>query len=156
MNSHVEARPMAHLTRRYMFSASHRLHNPVLGAAENRAIYGKCNNPYGHGHNYVLEVTAGGPVDPLTGMVVNLVDLDAAVEQEVLTRFDHVNLNLCSEYFAQRVPTSENLCVVIYTLLCARWARDPALAATRLEKVRLEETRNNSFEYGPGVAEGRS
>ncbi len=143
--------PIAHLTRRYLFPASHRLHNPALSDEENRAIYGKCNNPYGHGHNYVLEVTVSGPVEAATGMVMNLVDLDGVVEQEVLARFDHQNLNLCTEYFGARVPTSENFCVVLYQLLCLRWSRDPALAGTRLDKVRLEETRNNSFEYGPGL-----
>jgi 6-pyruvoyltetrahydropterin/6-carboxytetrahydropterin synthase len=142
--------PLARLTRRYVFSASHRLHNPALTADENQAVYGKCNNPYGHGHNYGLEVTVAGPVHPATGMVVNLASLDAAVEQEVLARFDHTNLNLCAEHFGREVPTSENLCVVIYRLLLERWRHDPALAGTRLEKIRLDETRNNSFEYGPG------
>ncbi len=142
--------PIAHLSRRYLFSASHRLHNPELSEEENRTIYGKCNNPYGHGHNYLLEVTVSGPVEVTTGMVLNLAELDAAVEQEVLARFDHQNLNLCTEYFGRHVPTSENFCVLIYRLLCARWSRDPSLAATRLDKVRLEETRNNAFEYGPG------
>ena len=79
----------AHLTRRYIFSASHRLHSDELSEAENRATYGKCNNPYGHGHNYALEVTVSGQVDPQTGMVCNLVDLDDAVRREVLDRFDH-------------------------------------------------------------------
>ena len=83
----------AHLTRRYIFSASHRLHAEELTADENRAVYGKCNNPHGHGHNYALEVTVSGQVDAATGMVCNLVDLDEAVRREVLDRFDHENLN---------------------------------------------------------------
>ncbi len=145
------ARPRAHLTRRYWFAASHRLHSEALSTAENQRIYGKCNNPYGHGHNYALEVTVGGPVHPATGMVANLADLDRVVEDEVLARFDHANLNTCAESFGDKVPTSEHLCLEIYRFLCARWGREAALAGTRLEKVRLEETRNNTFEFGPGV-----
>ncbi len=148
--SQGEARPVARLSRRYWFSASHRLHNPALAEEENRRLYGKCNNPFGHGHNYLLEVAVQGAVDPVTGMVLNLVALDAAVEQEVLARFDHQNLN-CSEHFRALVPTSENLCAVIFGLLEDRWSQDAALAGTRLVRVRLEETRNNSFECGPGV-----
>ncbi len=143
--------PRAHLTRRYWFSASHRLYNEALDAEENRRIYGKCNNPYGHGHNYALEVTVGGPVDPATGMVANLADLDRIVDREVLARFDHANLNTCAESFRASVPTSENLCIEIYRLLCNRWSREAGLAGTQLEKVRLEETRANTFEYGPAV-----
>ena len=85
----------AHLTRRYMFSASHRLHSDAMSEAENAATYGKCNNPYGHGHNYALEVTVSGPVDETTGMVCNLVDLDGFVQREILDRFDLENLNTC-------------------------------------------------------------
>src|SRR5579864_5160585 len=90
-----ESRKMkAHLTRRYRFSASHRLHSEAMSAEENRDTYGKCNNPYGHGHNYVLEVAVSGQVDPATGMVCNLVDLDGFVEKEVLARYDIENLNM--------------------------------------------------------------
>lgn len=130
----------AHLTRRYMFSASHRLHSDRFSPAENRAIYGKCNNPYGHGHNYVVEVTVSGPVDPQTGMVCNLFDLDGFVHAQVLERYDHQNLNLLPE-FAQAVPTTENLCMSIYQIL----KRD--FQKAHLEKVRIEETMMNSFEY---------
>lgn len=143
--------PRAHLTRRYWFSASHRLHNDALDDSENQRLYGKCNNPYGHGHNYALEVTVSGPVHPRTGMVVNLMDLDRVVEQEILNRFDHVNLNTHAESFGSTVPTTENLCMEIYRLLCGRWGREQALSGTRLERVRLDETRNNTFEFGPGV-----
>jgi len=117
---------------------------------ENRRVYGKCNNPYGHGHNYAVEVTVGGLVDPATGMVANLLDLDRVVGREILDRFDHTNLNR-TENFRSRVPTSENLCREIFRLLCVAWGNERGLAGTRLEKVRLEETRANSFEYGPGV-----
>src|SRR5271154_2107736 len=98
----------AYLTRRYMFSASHRLHSDVMTAEENRATYGKCNNPYGHGHNYALEVTVSGLVDERTGMVCNLVDLDSFVQREILERFDQQNLNTLPD-FAAAVPTTENL-----------------------------------------------
>jgi len=130
----------AYFGRRYMLSASHRLHAESLDAEANRAVYGKCNNPHGHGHNYVVEVVAAGPVDEQTGMVLNLADLDAAVRSRVLDRFDHANLN-CDPVFADRVPTTENFCRVIYEVL-----RD-ALPAGLLDRVRVEETENNFFEY---------
>src|ERR1700733_2107316 len=106
----------AHLTRRYMFSASHRLHNDAMSDVENTATYGKCNNPFGHGHNYHLEVTVSGRVDPATGMVCNLADLDGFVCREILARFDLENLNTHPE-FSQAVPTTENLCTAIYDIL---------------------------------------
>ena len=130
----------AHLTRRYIFSASHRLHTDQLSADENRAVYGKCNSPHGHGHNYALEVTVSGQVNPATGMVCNLADLDDAVRCEVIERFDHVNLNLQPE-FASDVPTTENLIEVIHDILKQNFK------AAHLEKVRIEETAMNSFEY---------
>lgn len=130
----------AHLTRRYLFSASHRLHSDAMSAEENHATYGKCNNPHGHGHNYALEVTVSGAVDERTGMVCNLVDLDGFVEQEILERFGHANLNTLAE-FSKNVPTTENLCVGIYEIL------QRGFTYAHLEKVRLEETMLNSFEY---------
>ena len=129
----------AHLTRRYMFSASHRLHSERLSAEENRVTYGKCNNPYGHGHNYVVEVTVSGPVEESTGMVCNLVDLDDCVQREVVTRFDLENLNTRPE-FADSVPTTENLCLVIYDILKREFDK------AHLDRVRLEETMMNAFE----------
>ena len=129
-----------HLTRRYSFSASHRLHNPALSEAENNRVYGKCNNPYGHGHNYVVEVTVSGAPDPATGMVANLVDLDGFVQREVLDAFDHRYLNEEVPLFRDHVPTTENLCVEIYCRL-------RAFPAARLERIRIEETGLNSFEY---------
>jgi 6-pyruvoyltetrahydropterin/6-carboxytetrahydropterin synthase len=125
-----------------MFSASHRLHSNAMSEEANRATYGKCNNPYGHGHNYALEVTVSGQVDS-NGMVCNLVDLDTLVENEVLERFDHMNLNLLPEFTAD-VPTTENLCIQIYDILNRGFRR------AHLEKVRLEETMMNSFEYAGG------
>jgi len=133
----------AYLTRRYMFSASHRLHSDDLSEAENREVYGKCNNPHGHGHNYFVEVTVGGQVDPQTGMVCNLVDIDDCVRREILDRFDHANLNTLDEFRGQ-VPTTEVLSVAIYDIL------KQSFRAAHLEKVRIEETMLNSFEYAGG------
>ncbi len=133
----------AYLTRRYWFSASHRLHCESMSAGENQAVYGKCNNPHGHGHNYALEVTVGGQVDPRTGMVCNLMDLDGFVQEKILERFDHQNLNTLSE-FEEIVPTTENLCVEVYGIL----ERD--FRHARVEKIRVEETMLNSFEYAGG------
>src|SRR6201993_1167897 len=99
--------------RRYMMSASHRLHTDALSADANRAAYGKCNNPHGHGHNYIVEVLACGPVDGETGMVINLVEMDEVVQTRVLDRFDHANLNL-DPLFTHTVPTTENLCKAVY------------------------------------------
>lgn len=130
----------AYLTRRYMFSASHRLHSDAMSDAENAAIYGKCNNPHGHGHNYTLELTVSGQVDPRTGMVCNLVDLDGFVGREILEHFDHQNLNTLAE-FSNRVPTTENLCIAIYDIL------QRGFRQAHLERVRFEETMMNSFEY---------
>jgi 6-pyruvoyltetrahydropterin/6-carboxytetrahydropterin synthase len=130
----------AYFGRRYVLSASHRLHADSLSEEENCAVYGKCNNPHGHGHNYIIEVLTRGPVAPATGMVVNLVDLDRAVKAEVIRRFDHTNLN-DDPLFASCVPTTENLCRAVYALLA------DALPAVELEHVRVEETENNFFQY---------
>jgi 6-pyruvoyltetrahydropterin/6-carboxytetrahydropterin synthase len=129
-----------HLSRRYRFSASHRLHSAQLGEEENRRVYGKCNNPYGHGHNYVVEVAVSGPVDQGTGMIANLTDLDAFVESEVIEPFGHKYLNEEVTEFRKNVPTAENICIEIFHRL-SRFPR------ARLERVRVEETGLNSFEY---------
>ncbi|MGA2276450.1 MAG: 6-carboxytetrahydropterin synthase [Terracidiphilus sp.] len=125
--------------RRYTISASHRLHTEVLSAEENRATYGKCNHPHGHGHNYIVEILVGGDVNPETGMVVNMSALDEAVRTKIIDRFDHTNLNL-DPLFANRVPTTENLCRAVFALL------KEALPVGELERVRVEETENNFFE----------
>jgi 6-pyruvoyltetrahydropterin/6-carboxytetrahydropterin synthase len=137
----------AHLTRRYLFSASHRLHSEALSEAENAVTYGKCNNPFGHGHNYRLEVTVSGAVNESTGMVCNLADLDGFVRREILDRFDLENLNTRIE-FSRTVPTTENLCTAIYDIL------QRGFTQAHLEKIRIEETMMNSFEYA-GAAEIR-
>lgn len=133
----------AYLTRRYWISASHRLHSDAMSEEENQAVYGKCNNPFGHGHNYAIEVTVGGPVDARTGMVCNLADLDEFVREHIIERFDHENLNTLGEFQAT-VPTTENLCVALYDIL------DRGFRPARIEKVRMEETMLNSFEYAGG------
>jgi 6-pyruvoyltetrahydropterin/6-carboxytetrahydropterin synthase len=129
----------AYFGRRYMLSASHRLHSEELSAEDNRAAYGKCNNPHGHGHNYIVEVLAGGQVSAETGMVVDLAALDEVVRTRVLVRFDHTNLNL-DPLFENRVPTTENLCKAVFGLL------KTALPVAKLEYVRVEETENNFFQ----------
>jgi 6-pyruvoyltetrahydropterin/6-carboxytetrahydropterin synthase len=123
-----------------MFSASHRLHSDEFSEGENRTRYGKCNNPHGHGHNYTVQVTVSGQVDAKTGMVCNLVDIDDCVRAHVLQRYDHQNLNLLSE-FKGVVPTTENLCVIIYEILKREFHQ------AHLERVRIEETTMNSFAY---------
>lgn len=138
----------AYLTRRYWFSASHRLHSESMSPEENRATYGKCNNPHGHGHNYALEVTVAGQVNPKTGMVCNLADLDSFVDKNILQRFGHENLNMLVE-FQEVVPTTENLCIEIYGIL------KQGFQHAEIDKVRMEETMLNSFEYAGGREVGR-
>ena len=128
------------LTRRYRFSASHRLHSAEFSEAENQRLYGKCSNPHGHGHNYAVEATFTGPVDPATGMIANLGDLDGFVAGEVIEPFDHTYLNKDVAAFQERVPTTENLCVEIFDRL-------KKFPGARLVRIRLEETGRNSFEY---------
>jgi 6-pyruvoyltetrahydropterin/6-carboxytetrahydropterin synthase len=127
------------LTRRYRFAASHRLHTATLSEEENRRIYGKCNNPYGHGHNYVVDVTVTGPVNPETGMIANLGELDPFVEREVIEPFDHKYLNEEIPAFQTVVATTENVCREVFRRL-------KIFPAARLERVRIEETGKNSFE----------
>ena len=134
------------LGRRYRFAASHRLHSSHLSEEENYRVFGKCNNPYGHGHNYVLEVSLSGKIDPATGMIANLADLDAFVERHVLEEFDHRSLNEDVAAFRDKVPTTENLCIEIFDRL-------KHFPHAKLERVRIQETANNSFEYA-GNREG--
>jgi 6-pyruvoyltetrahydropterin/6-carboxytetrahydropterin synthase len=129
----------AHLSRRYHFSASHRLHTESYDAARNAAVFGKCNNPHGHGHNYTVQVTLSGQIDPATGMVCSLTELDAFAQTNLLERFDHTNLNML-DCFRDTVPTTENLNVEIYRIF-------QRFTAAHLERVHVEETSNNSFDY---------
>jgi 6-pyruvoyltetrahydropterin/6-carboxytetrahydropterin synthase len=131
---------MIRLTRRYRFCASHRLHSKVLSDEQNSEAYGKCNNAYGHGHDYLLHVTIAGPVDERTGQLVRIEDLDSVVIENVIRRFDHKNLNEEIPEFSDVVPTSENLAVVIRKRLNENWNGPP------IEDIVLEETRRNRFE----------
>ena len=143
--SRSKSAPKAYFTRGYTISASHRLHADSLSTEENRATFGKCNNPHGHGHNYRIEITVGGPISQETGMVINMATLDDIVHKFVTSRFDHMNLNL-DPLFQQRVSTTENLCIAVYELLSAPQISASLNPAT-LETVRIEETENNFFEY---------
>ena len=135
------------LGRRYHFAASHRLHSERLSAEENCRVFGKCNNPFGHGHNYVMEISVSGNVDPATGMIANLADLDGFVERQVLDAFDHKSLNEEVPVFRDKVPTTENLCIEIFQRL-------KTFPKAKLERVRVEETGKNSFEYAGDNPEG--
>ncbi len=136
------------LTRRYRFAASHRLHTTRLSEEENRRIYGKCSNPFGHGHNYVLEVTVAGPVDPETGMIANLGELDQFVQREVIEPFDQKFLNEEVGEFREQVATTENVSRAIFRRL-------KSFPFARLERVRIEETSKNSFEIEDETIEAR-
>jgi 6-pyruvoyltetrahydropterin/6-carboxytetrahydropterin synthase len=136
------------ITRRYEFAASHRLHSEQLSAEENRRIYGKCNNPYGHGHNYVVEVSVRGPADAATGRAVDIYLLDELVRREVVQPFDHRNLNTEVAAFRQVVATSENLGFEICRRLKRNWKEVFPGEWPKLEKIRIGETERNIFEVG--------
>jgi 6-pyruvoyltetrahydropterin/6-carboxytetrahydropterin synthase len=135
----ADSQPMISLTRVYEFAAAHRLHSPHLSDEENVALYGKCNNPRGHGHNYVLEVTVSGEPDPVTGMMVDIESLDAIVNEQVVDRYDHKNLNEDIPEFAGTPTTSEVVALAIFDRL------ESGLPA-KLTRVRLFETARNVFE----------
>ena len=137
---------MIRVTRRYTFSASHRLHAAGLGEAENQRLYGKCNNPYGHGHNYVLEVSVRGPVDSRSGRAVDPAALDGLVRDRILAAIDHRNLNEEIADFARVVPTTENLGRLIHQRLKQSWRSAFPGEWPRLEKIRIAETERNIFE----------
>src|SRR5438128_2407267 len=164
---------MVLLTRKIQFAASHVYHNPNLSPEENRRIFGKCNNPHGHGHNYTLEVTVAGEPDPVTGMVLDLKDLKEILEREIMQRMDHRHLNLEVPELKGQIPTCENIARVIWNLLDPKikqgqlhrvrlyensvptteilcieiFQRLKSFPHAKLEAVRVEETTNNSFEY---------
>ena len=139
---------MFRVTRRYGFAASHRLHSVELSEDENRKLYGKCNNPYGHGHNYVVEVSARGPLDAVTGRAVDTALLDDLVRREVIAPFDHRNLNAEVAGFASLPPTSENLGYEICRRLKRNWKEVFPGEWPKLEKIRIGETPRNIFEVG--------
>jgi 6-pyruvoyltetrahydropterin/6-carboxytetrahydropterin synthase len=134
------------VTRKYRFSASHRLHAPQLGEAENRQLYGKCNNPFGHGHNYEIAVSVRGRVEERSGRVVDIELLDGLVRRQVLEPFEHRNLNEEVEAFRAAVPTSENLGREVVRRLKQNWDSVFAADGPRLEKVAIAETSRNAFE----------
>lgn len=136
---------MTTLTKRYGFAASHRLWVPSLNEQRNREIFGKCANPFGHGHNYFLEVTVRGEADPLSGMVMQRAALDRWVERAVIQRVDHTHLNSEITEFGDLVPTSENLLVVIEGWLRTAWPEHFPGEPLRLAGLHLEETPRNSF-----------
>ena len=133
--------PHVTVTRRMRFNAAHRVHNPELSDEENRSLFGKCNNPNWHGHNYVLEVSVHGPIDDRTGYVVDLARLKAIVQREVIDRVDHRNMNLDVDFMQGINPTAENIVVACWRLL------EPVVAPGHLSRLRLWETENNCVEY---------
>lgn len=141
---------MIYITRREEFSASHRLHNPELSDDENRRVYGICNNPNGHGHNYAVEVTVRGPIPPRHGMVMDLKQLKDIVDREILAKVDHKHLNLDVPFLKGVIPTAENVAVVFWNILAPVLRKE---AGAEIDRVRLYESRSNYIDYfGP---EGR-
>ena len=133
--------PIVTVTRRLHFNAAHRVHNPRLSDAENAALFGKCNNPNWHGHNYVLDVSVRGPVDPTTGYVIDLARLRDIVRREVIDKVDHRNFNIDVPFMRDRIPTTENIVVAMWNVIA------PAITPAVLSRLRLWETENNSAEY---------
>ena len=133
--------PTVTATRRVHFNAAHRVHNPALSEEENHRLFGKCNNPNWHGHNYVLDVSVTGEVDERTGYVLDLARLKATVEREVIEKVDHRNLNVEVEFMRGVIPTTENIVVAIWRVL------EPRLRPVRLSRLVLWETPNNYVEY---------
>ena len=133
--------PIVSITRRLHFSAAHRVHNPSLSDEENARLFGKCNNPNWHGHNYTLDVSVTGPVDPRTGYVMDLSAIRDVVMREVIDKVDHRNLNLDVDFLQGIIPTTENIIVACWRVL------EPALRPARLTRLRLRETEHNHVEY---------
>ena len=137
----ITTMPIVTVTRRLRFNAAHRLHNPALSDEENKALFGKCNNPNWHGHNYVLEVAVEGPIDERTGYVIDLGRLKSIVQHEVIDPVDHRNLNVDVEFMRGVNPTAENIVVACWRVL------ERHVAPGRLRRLRLWETENNYVEY---------
>jgi 6-pyruvoyltetrahydropterin/6-carboxytetrahydropterin synthase len=133
--------PIVTVTRRLRFNAAHRVHNPALSDGENNALFGKCNNPNWHGHNYVLDVSVAGEVDKKTGYVIDLSKIKDVVNREVIDKVDHRNVNLEVDFMRGLIPTTENMVVAMWRVIA------PAIAPAKLEKLVLSETENNSAEY---------
>ena len=137
-----------HLSKRYRFYASHRLHSPALTDVENREVFGKCNNPCGHGHNYEVELTVSGNVDSVTGRVVDLSRLDRLAKEQILAPFGYRNLNEEVAAFATTVPTTENLSCEVDRRLREAWVNLFPDGEAGLERVRIWETERNICEIG--------
>ncbi len=133
--------PDVTVVRRLRFNAAHRVHNPALSDEENTRLFGKCNNPNWHGHNYTLEVFVTGPIDPVTGYVADLGHVRDVAERLVINEADHRNFNIDVPFMQGIIPTSENIVVQMWRVL------EPALTPGRLTKLRLWETENNYVEY---------
>ena len=133
--------PVVTITRRLRFSAAHRVHNPALSDDENRAVFGKCNNPHWHGHNYTLDVSVAGEVDPRTGYVLDLAQLRDVVTREVIDHVDHRNFNVDVELMQGIIPTTENIVVAFWGVIA------PLVAPSRLTRLVLWESENNYVEY---------
>ena len=132
---------MIYVTRREVFSASHKLHNPKLSEEENKKIFGKCNNDYGHGHNYVLEVIVAGEVNPKTGYVIDLKELKRIIIENVISKVDHKHFNYDVDFMKGINPTSENIAIAIWNQLVDK------IPSGKLYSVKLYETENNYIEY---------
>ncbi len=133
--------PQVTITRRMLFNAAHRVHNPALSDAENTALFGKCNNPNWHGHNYTLDVSVTGSIDARTGYVIDLGALKAIVEREVIVKVDHRNFNIEVDFMVGLIPTTENIVVAMWRVL------EPAIRPATLTRLVLWETQNNYVEY---------
>ena len=134
---------MIYISRRVTFSAAHRLHNPSLSDAENKEIYGECNNPNGHGHNYTLEVTVKGNVSDQTGMVIDLKDLKKIVTENIINKVDHKFLNFDVDFMRDIIPTSENIVIQFWKILKDALSKEEA----ELYELKLHETENNIVVY---------
>jgi 6-pyruvoyltetrahydropterin/6-carboxytetrahydropterin synthase len=132
---------MVYITRRETFSAAHRLFNPKYSDAENKKIFGKCSNPNGHGHNYVLEVIVSGKPDPETGFVINISELKEIIRENVLEKVDHKNLNIETDFMKGIIPTTENIAIGIWNVLVDK------IPKGKLYSVKISETEKNFFEY---------
>jgi 6-pyruvoyltetrahydropterin/6-carboxytetrahydropterin synthase len=133
--------PIVTVTRRMTFNAAHRVHNPALSDLENARLFGKCNNPNWHGHNYVLEISVRGPVDETTGYVMDLAHLREVARREIIEKVDHRNMNIDVDFMRGVIPTTENLAVACWRILA------PALEPAQLQRIRLWESENNMVEY---------
>lgn len=137
---------MITITRRYRFCASHRLHSSSLSEAENQRIYGKCNNPYGHGHDFILDVGVTGEINATTGLVIRMGDLDRLVSSEILTQLDYRYLNSDVREFTALVPTTENLALVIAGRLREKWSEYFPYSSASVSGIYIQETERNGFE----------